>query len=95
MTSIRDHPPSTIGGSAVLQIDDLERPTDGLPPTDGLRFRLADDGRVIVRPSGTEAKIKSYLQVRVRVTAGDLISARSSAAARIAALKVDLAVLLA
>jgi phosphomannomutase len=95
MTSIRDHPPSTIGGSAVLQIDDLERPTDGLPPTDGLRFRLADDGRVIVRPSGTEAKIKSYLQVRVPVTAGDLISARSSAAARIAALKVDLAVLLA
>jgi phosphomannomutase len=84
-----------MGGSLVLQIDDLERPSDGLPPTDGLRFLLAEDGRVIVRPSGTEAKIKSYLQVRVAVVGGDIAAARRAAAARIDALKADLGSLLA
>ena len=79
----------------VLRVDDLERPSDGLPPTDGLRFMLADDGRVIVRPSGTEAKIKSYLQVRVAVEDGDVATARRAATARITALKDDLAALLA
>ena len=95
MTALRQQPPATMGGSTVLQVDDLENPSDGLPPTDGLRFTLADDGRVIVRPSGTEAKIKSYLQVRVPVVDADLDAARRTAAARITALKADLATLLA
>ena len=95
MAGLRDRPPTTLGGAAVLRVDDLERPSDGLPPTDGLRFMLADDGRVIVRPSGTEAKIKSYLQVRVAVEDGDVATARRAATARITALKDDLAALLA
>lgn len=95
MAGLRERPPKTIGRSAVLRIDDLERPSDGLPPTDGLRFVLADDGRVIVRPSGTEAKIKSYVQVRVAVVDGDVAAARSIGAARLDALKADLAGLLA
>ena len=41
-----------------------------LPPTEGLRYRLADGARVIVRPSGTEPKIKCYLEVVVPVDAG-------------------------
>ena len=36
---------------------------DGLPPTDGLRFTMADDTRVVIRPSGTEPKVKCYLEV--------------------------------
>jgi phosphomannomutase len=95
MAALRERPPTIMGGSLVLQIDDLERPSDGLPPTDGLRFLLAEDGRVIVRPSGTEAKIKSYLQVRVAVVGGDIAAARRAAAARIDALKADLGSLLA
>lgn len=95
MAGLRANPPATIGGAAVLALDDLERPTDGLPPTDGLRFMLADDGRVIVRPSGTEAKIKSYLQVREPVVDRDVEGARDRGAARLAALKDDLARILA
>lgn len=95
MSGLRTNPPASMGGAAVLAMDDLERPTDGLPPTDGLRFMLADDGRVIVRPSGTEAKIKSYLQVREPVIDGDVAGARERGADRIAALKDDLARILA
>lgn len=95
MAGLRANPPATIGGAEVLGMDDLEQPTDGLPPTDGLRFTLADAGRVIVRPSGTEAKIKSYLQVRENVIDGDVAGARERAASRIAAIKDDLAALLA
>lgn len=77
--ALRVNPPTALGGLEVLRMDDLEHPTDGLPPTNGLRFILADHGRVIVRPSGTEPKIKSYLQVRVTVDGGDLIGARARA----------------
>ena len=38
---------------------------DGLPPTEGLRLLTADGTRVIVRPSGTEPKVKCYLEVVV------------------------------
>jgi phosphomannomutase len=47
----------------VTAIDDLANPQDGLPPTDGLRIWLADGIRIIVRPSGTEAKMKCYIEV--------------------------------
>ncbi len=77
--ALRADPPTSLGGLDVLRMDDLERPTDGLPPTNGLRFILVDHGRVIVRPSGTEPKIKSYLQVRVTVDEGDLTRARDRA----------------
>ena len=42
-----------------------------LPPTDGLRYRLAEGARVIVRPSGTEPKLKCYLEVVVPVNPED------------------------
>jgi phosphomannomutase len=47
----------------VKSIDDLAAPQDGLPPTDGVRIWLDGDIRVIVRPSGTEAKMKCYIEV--------------------------------
>jgi phosphomannomutase len=60
---LRSNPPQNIGGRAVASIDDLAAPTDGLPPTDGLRIWLAGGIRIIIRPSGTEAKMKCYIEV--------------------------------
>ena len=94
MTNLREQPPASLGGLTVVGFDDLENPQDGLPPTDGVRFILADGGRVIVRPSGTEAKVKSYLQVRVPVTDGDLGAARSVAERRLGELSIAIGGLL-
>jgi phosphomannomutase len=63
LTSLRQSPPREIAGRAVKSIDDLAAPQDGLPPTDGVRIWLDGDIRVIVRPSGTEAKVKCYIEV--------------------------------
>jgi len=63
LARLRENPPREIAGRAVESIDDLAAPTNGLPPTDGLRIWLAGGIRVIVRPSGTEAKMKCYIEV--------------------------------
>jgi len=60
---LRSNPPYNIAGRAVTSIDDLAAPTDGLPPTDGLRIWLNGGIRIIIRPSGTEAKMKCYIEV--------------------------------
>ena len=70
LARLRQHPPQEIAGRGVEAIDDLAAPTNGLPPTDGLRIWLAGGIRVIVRPSGTEAKIKCYIEV-VTATSGE------------------------
>jgi phosphomannomutase len=58
----RSNPPSAIGNFKVTQIDDLAKPNGALPPTDGLRIWLGQI-RVIIRPSGTEPKLKCYIEV--------------------------------
>jgi len=63
LAGLRSNPPREIAGRAVESIDDLAAPTDNLPPTDGLRIWLAGGIRIIVRPSGTEAKMKCYIEV--------------------------------
>jgi len=63
LDGLRKNPPTEIAGRAVDSIDDLAVPKDGLPPTDGLRIWLAGGIRIIVRPSGTEAKLKCYVEV--------------------------------
>ena len=63
LAGLRSNPPREIAGRAVESIDDLAAPKDGLPPTDGLRIWLAGGIRIIVRPSGTEAKMKCYIEV--------------------------------
>jgi phosphomannomutase len=60
MQRLRADPPSEIGGLPVRSIDDLARGGDGVPPSDVLRLHL-DGARVMVRPSGTEPKLKIYL----------------------------------
>jgi phosphomannomutase len=63
LAGLRQNPPQEIAGRTVESIDDLAAPKDGLPPTDGLRIWLAGGIRIIVRPSGTEAKMKCYIEV--------------------------------
>lgn len=74
LASLRANPPSYIANRAVLSVDDLMRPKDLLPPTDGLRLWLEGDIRVIIRPSGTEAKVKCYVEVITRLGAPEASS---------------------
>ncbi len=94
MARLRTSPPSELGGLHVERVDDLAAGTAGLPPTEGLRYHLAEGARVIVRPSGTEPKIKCYLEVVVPVEQGEdggVDAARISAAGRLDAIRADLA----
>ena len=63
MGKLRNNLPTQLSQFKVTQVDDLERPKDGLPPTNGVRIWLDEKYRVIVRPSGTEPKIKCYIEV--------------------------------
>ncbi|MFE3144936.1 phospho-sugar mutase [Streptomyces scopuliridis] len=94
MRRLRENPPTELAGLAVASAEDLTRGTDTLPPTDGLRYHLegAYRARVIVRPSGTEPKLKCYLEVVIPVEdATALTTARTMATATLAAMKRDLA----
>jgi phosphomannomutase len=85
---LRATPPVALGGLRVETVDDLARGAGGLPPTEGLRYRLEHGARVVVRPSGTEPKLKCYLEVVVPVDAeAGVDAARISAAARLDALR--------
>ncbi|MFD3982770.1 phospho-sugar mutase [Streptomyces sp. NBUL23] len=91
MTRLRERPPTALAGLAVTSAEDLSQGTDRLPPTDGLRYRL-EGARVIVRPSGTEPKLKCYLEVVVPVAdAAGLPAARARGAELLAGIKRDLA----
>ncbi|MET7568041.1 phospho-sugar mutase [Streptomyces sp. NPDC005492] len=90
MRRLRERPPTRLAGLRVTKAEDLTEGTDALPPTDGLRYTL-DGARVIVRPSGTEPKLKCYLEVVVPVaTHADLPAARARAADTLATIKRDL-----
>jgi len=86
LEDLRRNPPQEIAGRRVESIDDLASPTDGLPPTDGLRLWLSGGVRIIIRPSGTEAKLKCYIEV---ITA-DQISAEKELSSLRAPLKAFL-----
>jgi phosphomannomutase len=99
MQRLREHPPVLLAGSPVMQVVDLaagsDADRDGLPPTDGIRLLTQDDTRVIVRPSGTEPKVKCYLEVVIPVeehaspeTVGE---ARRAARARLNQVRADVA----
>jgi phosphomannomutase len=81
-------PPSSLGGLAVAEVVDLAGGWHGLPPTEGIRLGLADArGRVVVRPSGTEPKLKAYAEV--------IAPRRAEAQALLAAVVDDLRALVA
>ncbi|MDQ1068016.1 phospho-sugar mutase [Streptomyces canus] len=90
MEQLREHPPTELAGLAITKAEDLTRGTDRLPPTDGLRYTL-DGARVVVRPSGTEPKLKCYLEVVVPIaTHADLPTAHARATDLLTAIKRDL-----
>ena len=63
MAKLRENPPATLAGSPVVEVHDLSAGYEGLPPTDGILLLSESNSRVIVRPSGTEPKLKCYLEV--------------------------------
>jgi phosphomannomutase len=86
MARVRALPPSTLGGEAVGALD-LATGSPDLPPTDGMLF-TGETVRVVIRPSGTEPKLKCYLQVK-RAASINLATQRSAAEAQMAALRTD------
>ena len=111
MERLRSNPPAALGGSAVTRVVDLAHDVevpdaDGVnggdyvvPPTDGMLLETADNSRVIVRPSGTEPKLKAYLDVVVAVDdeptlahGTGLSRAKALAASRLAAIGADVRV---
>ncbi|GAA2859288.1 phospho-sugar mutase [Paenarthrobacter ilicis] len=80
MNRLRVNPPETFGDSAVEVFTDLAEGSDALPPTDGLLYLTRDQSRIIIRPSGTEPKLKCYLEVIQPVdSAAELAAARQAA----------------
>lgn len=65
--SLADEPPESFGGVSVTRCGPLGFGT--LPATSGLQLELADHTQIIVRPSGTEPKLKAYVEVVEPVTA--------------------------
>lgn len=94
MTRLRTAPPTELAGEPV-EYADLAEGWSGLPPTDGVRLSGASV-TVTVRPSGTEPKLKCYLEVRVPAedSAADLPAARELAIRRMAELKAQVGVTL-
>lgn len=80
MNRLRADPPESFGGSAVETFVDLAEGSEQLPPTDGLLYLTKDLSRVIIRPSGTEPKLKCYLEVIKSVgSAAELAETRHAA----------------
>lgn len=93
MRTLRETPPTALAGLRVAAAEDLAEGSAKLPPTDGLRYALDGEytARVIVRPSGTEPKLKCYLEVVVPVPSPSALSAaRDAAKGVLEALKHDL-----
>jgi phosphomannomutase len=84
MAHVRAEPPATLLGAAVADVEDR------MPDADVLTFRTAAV-RVVIRPSGTEPKLKAYLEVVEPVTDGDVPAARTRAASALEALRAETA----
>ena len=84
MAHVRATPPARLLGDPVTEVTDL------LPRTDGIRLRTTRV-RVVIRPSGTEPKLKCYLQVAAPVPDGaDLAELRLTAASEMSALTAQI-----
>ncbi|MCU1478518.1 MAG: phosphomannomutase [Subtercola sp.] len=88
MSALRHTPPRSIGGIAVTSIDDLSTGSAELPASDILRIRTEDGSRIMVRPSGTEAKLKVYIDVSS--TEGSVKKRKKSVATRLQALEAGM-----
>jgi len=84
MTYIRTKTPASLLDEPVTAVEDL------LPDNDVLTLRT-ESARVVVRPSGTEPKLKAYVEVVEPVIGGDVTAARERAAASVRALRTETA----
>jgi len=88
MAAFRENAPAQIGGFQVLRFVDLVDGALGLPPSDVLIAYLEGDRRVILRPSGTEPKLKCYYEVCEPVAEGETVqAARTRSEAALVALR--------
>jgi len=95
MQSLRERPPASLGGLAVSEHFDLANGYEGLGPTDGVLLRLGASGRVVVRPSGTEPKLKAYIEITSPPSgATSLAEQRGRGAVRVEAVRAELRSLL-
>ena len=94
MQRLRDRPPTELTGESV-DVVDLAAGAEGLPPTDAVLL-TGSSLKVVVRPSGTEPKLKCYLEARRPATesAADVQQARARARARLQDLRTEMARLL-
>lgn len=92
---VRSEPPTSLGGVRVSEVVDLEEGSPGLAPTEGVIWRLGSAGRVVVRPSGTEPKLKAYIEVVGESNVDDLAGERQRCALALESIVRDLAQLLA
>jgi phosphomannomutase len=86
MATLRAAPPTVLAGQPVISASDLAGGGGGLPPADVLRYRLPE-ARIVIRPSGTEPKLKAYLEVEEPTAGAGLVAARAAAAARLSVLR--------
>ncbi len=78
MSPWRTSPPEKIGEFAVIGSIDMLSPESELPATDALIFNISN-GRIVIRPSGTEPMVKVYVEVTESVINDDVRSAERSA----------------
>jgi phosphomannomutase len=95
MARVRAAPPTSLGGVNVSEVIDLEAGWNGLAPTEGLIWRLGATGRVVVRPSGTEPKLKAYIEVVGQPSPEDVGAERERAAATLTVIRDELSQILA
>ena len=89
MARVRANPPTELAGHPVTVLD-RNSPVDELPPTDAVEF-TGESVHVVVRPSGTEPKLKCYLEAKAAPGRTDLAAARAEVAATVEALRGDMA----
>lgn len=89
MAHLRANPPTQLAGSLVTSVEDLSEGSQALPPTDAIVILNELGDRAVVRPSGTEPKVKCYLEVIEPVTQS-LDSSRAAASSRMAQLQADM-----
>ena len=92
MARLRAQPPATLAGGPVTVVD-LAEGSEQLPPTDAVLITGAQV-KVVVRPSGTEPKLKCYLEARGSAVGSDLGRSREQARARLRQLRSEMSAVL-
>ncbi len=91
MENLRSGSLKELAGSPLASVTDLSEGSEELPPTDGLIFVNERNDRVVARPSGTEPKLKCYLETIIEVPEGaDMNEIRDEADRRLETMKEDM-----